>query len=159
MKYCHQCHKLTIGEPVFCNHCGSSFGLKLCGRLHSNSRSAQVCSQCGSRDFSTPQPKVPIILRPFVAVLHVAPRLIGFALFVGALYVALYVVAHDPRFIQGLVCLLFLAIVCALIWKLLPKWLQRILKTSFNVSAFLLKALFRLFFSKNRAGKGVRYRT
>ena len=40
MKYCHQCHKLTLGEPVFCNFCGSSFGLKLCGRLHSNPRSA-----------------------------------------------------------------------------------------------------------------------
>jgi len=159
MKYCHQCHKLTLGEPVFCNYCGSSFSVKLCGRLHSNPRSAQTCSQCGSRDFSTPQPKVPIVFRPFVALLHVAPRLIGFALFIGALYVALYIVAHDPRFIQGLVCLLFLAVVCALIWKLLPKWLQGILKTSFHVIAFLLKAIFRLFFSKNRAGKGARYRT
>jgi RNA polymerase subunit RPABC4/transcription elongation factor Spt4 len=159
MKYCHQCHKLTLGEPVFCNFCGSSYAVKLCGRLHSNPRSAQACSQCGSRDFSTPQPKIPIIFRPFVALLHVAPGIIGFGLFVGALYVSLYVLAHDPRFLQGLLCLAFLGVVCGLIWKLLPKWLQGVLKTSFNVGAFLLGGLFRLFFSKNRQGKGGRYRT
>ncbi len=159
MKYCHRCHKLTPGEPVFCNYCGSSYGVKLCARLHANPRSAQACSQCGSRDFSTPQPKIPMIFRPFVALLHVAPRLISLALFAGAIYVAVYSVAHDPRLVQGLVCLLFLAFVCGLIWKLLPKWLQGCLKATFNLIAFLLKAIFRLFFSKNGAGKGARYRT
>lgn len=158
MKYCNRCHKLTLGEPVFCNYCGSSFGVKLCGRLHSNPRSAQACSHCGSRDFSTPQPKIPIIFRPFVALLHILPKLIGLTLFIGAINVALYFVAHDPRFLQGLVCLLFLAVVCALIWRLLPKWLQGFLKTTFHLIAFLLNAVGRLFFSKNREGKGARYR-
>jgi RNA polymerase subunit RPABC4/transcription elongation factor Spt4 len=158
MKYCNRCHKLTLGEPVFCNYCGSSYGIKLCGRLHSNPRSAQACSQCGSRDFSNPHPKIPIILRPFVALLHILPKLIGSTLFIGAIYVAVYSVVHDPRFIQGLGCLLFLVFVGAVLWKLLPKWLQGFLKTTFQLIAFLLNAVVRLFFSKNREGKRARYR-
>src|SRR6266404_8956046 len=59
MKYCFNCNRLTAGEPLFCNSCGGSFDVKLCSRLHVNPRSAQVCSQCGSHDLSTPQPKVP----------------------------------------------------------------------------------------------------
>ncbi len=159
MKYCHRCHKLTLGEPVFCNFCGSTYSVKLCGRLHPNPRSAQACSQCGSRDFSTPQPKIPIIFRPFLALLHVAPRLIGPSLLAGALYLLFHAISHDPRFLQGLVCLLFLAVAVAFIWKLLPKGLQGFLKTSFHLIAFLLRATIRLFFSKNRPSKGVRNRT
>src|SRR5271169_1531111 len=61
MKYCYQCGRMTDGEPLFCNFCGRSYDVKLCPRLHVNPRFADACSRCGSRDLSTPQPKVPLL--------------------------------------------------------------------------------------------------
>lgn len=58
MKYCYHCGRMTGGEPVFCGSCGRSYDVKRCPRLHANPRYAEVCSQCGSRELSTPQPKV-----------------------------------------------------------------------------------------------------
>ena len=68
MKYCYACGHRTRGEPLFCNFCGRSYDVKLCPKLHVNSRSAEACSQCGSRDLSIPQPRIPI-LWPFLAAL------------------------------------------------------------------------------------------
>jgi hypothetical protein len=59
MKYCYACGHTTGGEPLFCNSCGCSYDVKLCPKLHLNPRFAEACSQCGSRDLSTPQPRVP----------------------------------------------------------------------------------------------------
>jgi hypothetical protein len=59
MKYCFNCNRMTPGEPLFCNSCGRSYDVKLCPRRHSNPRTAEACSQCGSRDLSTPQPRRP----------------------------------------------------------------------------------------------------
>ncbi len=39
MRYCNQCHRITAGEPLFCNFCGRSYDFKLCP--HSASESAQ----------------------------------------------------------------------------------------------------------------------
>lgn len=58
MRYCYHCGRITPGDPLFCNVCGRSFDRKLCPRLHPNPRSAEICSRCGSRELSTPQPKV-----------------------------------------------------------------------------------------------------
>jgi RNA polymerase subunit RPABC4/transcription elongation factor Spt4 len=69
MKYCYNCNRITAGEPLFCNFCGKSYNVKLCPRLHVNPRSAEVCSQCGSRDLSTPQPRVPFWGRILVALI------------------------------------------------------------------------------------------
>lgn len=63
MKYCSACGRVTPGDPLFCNSCGSSYDVKLCPRLHRNSRHAEVCSECGSREFSTPQPRMPFLKR------------------------------------------------------------------------------------------------
>ena len=63
MRYCHQCNRITAGEPLFCNFCGRSYDLKLCPHRHPNPRTAEVCSQCGSRDFSTPQPRVSLLAK------------------------------------------------------------------------------------------------
>src|SRR6266481_2921849 len=60
MKYCYECGRITAGEPLFCNFCGRSYNVKLCPRHHPNPRIAEVCAQCGSRELSTPQPKVSI---------------------------------------------------------------------------------------------------
>ena len=59
MKYCYECGYTTAGEPLFCNSCGRSYDSKLCPKLHMNPRLAEACSHCGSRDLSTPQPRVP----------------------------------------------------------------------------------------------------
>src|SRR4051794_25260525 len=58
MKHCYSCGRISAGDPLFCNSCGKSFDRKLCPRLHPNPRSAEICSRCGSRELSTPQPKV-----------------------------------------------------------------------------------------------------
>ena len=64
MKYCHFCHRLTAGTPLFCEYCGRSYSVKLCPKLHINPRAALVCGQCGSKELSTPAPKLPFYLRP-----------------------------------------------------------------------------------------------
>src|SRR5438128_5766258 len=75
MRYCYQCSRMTLGEPRFCNFCGRTYDLKLCHRLHANPREAQVCSECGSRDLTTPQPKLAFWLRPFLFLLSLIPGL------------------------------------------------------------------------------------
>ena len=76
MKYCHKCHRITAGKPTFCNWCGATYDVKLCPRLHVNPRAAQVCSQCGSHDLSTPQPRIPLALRPAVFLLSLGPGVV-----------------------------------------------------------------------------------
>jgi RNA polymerase subunit RPABC4/transcription elongation factor Spt4 len=76
MRYCHQCHRVTPGEPLFCNFCGRSYDFKLCPHRHPNPRNAEVCNQCGSRELSTPHPRVPLWLAPLVALLSALPGLL-----------------------------------------------------------------------------------
>ena len=64
------------GEPLFCNFCGRSYDLKLCPHRHPNPRNAEVCSQCGSRDLSTPHPRTPLWLAPLTALLTILPGLL-----------------------------------------------------------------------------------
>jgi RNA polymerase subunit RPABC4/transcription elongation factor Spt4 len=54
MRYCCSCHKFTAGKPQYCQFCGRSYGVKLCPRGHKNPRAANVCSECGSEELSTP---------------------------------------------------------------------------------------------------------
>jgi len=76
MRYCHNCHRVTNGEPLYCHFCGSSFDAKLCPARHLNPRWAVVCSQCGSRDLSTPAPRIPLWLAPITFVLTLVPGLV-----------------------------------------------------------------------------------
>jgi RNA polymerase subunit RPABC4/transcription elongation factor Spt4 len=76
MRYCHNCHRITGGEPLYCHLCGSSFDAKLCPSRHLNPRWAVVCSQCGSRDLSTPAPRLPLWLAPGVFFLTLVPGLV-----------------------------------------------------------------------------------
>ena len=76
MRYCNQCHRITPGEPLFCNFCGRSYDSKLCPHRHPNPRSAEICSQCGSRELSTPQPRLSLWLMPLVALLSALPGLL-----------------------------------------------------------------------------------
>src|SRR5215472_12922424 len=73
MKYCFNCNRITPGAPLFCNYCGRSYDVKLCPRRHANPRTAEACSQCGSRDLSTPQPRRPIWVAPLGFLLSFVP--------------------------------------------------------------------------------------
>jgi len=54
MRYCRNCRKFTAGRPAYCQFCASSYGVKLCPRGHKNPRAANACSECGSKELSTP---------------------------------------------------------------------------------------------------------
>jgi len=54
MRYCNNCRKFTAGKPPYCQFCARSYNVKLCPRGHKSPRAATACSQCGSRDLSTP---------------------------------------------------------------------------------------------------------
>jgi hypothetical protein len=76
MRYCHNCHKATTGDPLFCHACGSTYDAKLCPARHINPRWATVCSQCGSRDLSTPAPRVPWWLAPILLLASLLPGVV-----------------------------------------------------------------------------------
>ena len=125
MKFCYACRHTTGGEPLFCNSCGCSFDVKLCPKLHMNPRLAEACSHCGSRDLSTPQPRVP---------LHW--RLLAFlAQFISAIFLALLTLPVLLEFLNGLfsntqihhsqVILILLLAVLWSIWSILPDCFRR----------------------------------
>jgi len=76
MKYCNNCHRLTRGQPSYCEACGYSYDVRLCPRHHENPRSARVCSRCGSNDLSTPHPKLPFWIPILVYVVPLIPGLL-----------------------------------------------------------------------------------
>ena len=108
MRYCYHCERATSGEPLFCNFCGRSYDLKLCPRLHVNPRYATVCSQCGSRELSTPQPKISLGWKVVAFLL----RVLCCAVLV-YLSLSLLVEMLKSSMVQaGLVCLGLLLLLC-----------------------------------------------
>ncbi len=121
MKYCYECGHITGGEPLFCHFCGRTYNVKLCPRRHVNPRFAEVCSQCGSRDLSTPQPKVSLVWRVGALLVRI---LLG-ALLVAA-SVALLVALLSMREVQnGLIAIGLLLVGLWFLWSLLPDWLRK----------------------------------
>lgn len=128
MKFCNKCHRATAGKPTFCNFCGGSYDVRLCPRHHINPRSAVACSQCGNRDLSEPQPKIPLLLRPLFALTGVMPGLVLLALIVGFLWFYIRQLINDPT---GLLPLMCIGLALALLftgWIMLPNFLKRFLK-------------------------------
>jgi hypothetical protein len=133
MKYCFHCNHVTVGEPLFCDHCGRTYDVKLCPRLHMNPRAAEVCSQCGTRDLSTPQPKVPLWAR------LVLPFTVGLVGAFAGLVSLVFILSVFQELIQrqemqtGLVFFGILILVMWWSWAQLPKsirelvyrWLKR----------------------------------
>ena len=128
MKYCYNCSRITLGEPLFCNFCGRSYEVKLCPRLHPNPRAAQICSQCGSRDLSAPQPKIPFWLKPFVGLVSVLPGFVLLAISVVFLTAFIYEMLTDPAMQSRM---MVLGLVLALLWYLymkLPLFIRRVIQ-------------------------------
>jgi len=126
MTYCYNCGRITQGDPLFCNYCGRSYDLKLCPRHHSNPRSAQACSQCGSRELSTPQPKVPFMWKLFAFVVRVGLGVL--LVYVSICFLAAMVRTAEVQ--RGLVALGALLIGLWLVWSRLPEWLQEAIRSA-----------------------------
>ena len=125
MTYCYSCGRATAGKPLFCNHCGRSYDVKLCPRLHENSRGAEVCSQCGSRELSTPQAKIPMTWR----LLAIIARLgLGLLLFYGTLSLVIAFL-RTPALRHLLIIAWVLLIGLWLLYSKLPDWLQELLRS------------------------------
>jgi len=121
MKHCFQCGHVTAGEPLFCNFCGRSYDVKLCPRHHVNPRFADVCSQCGSRELSTPQPKVSFWWKVLGFLLQVlsGTLLVLVSITAGAQLLRSFAV-QNSLIVLGLL----LAVLWA-VWKMLPEWFRK----------------------------------
>jgi RNA polymerase subunit RPABC4/transcription elongation factor Spt4 len=125
MKYCYQCGRLTAGEPLFCGTCGRTYDVKLCPRLHVNPRGAEVCSKCGSRELSTPQPKIPVTLRLLAFVTRIA---LGLLLFYATLCLVIALL-RTPEVQKALVALGTLLGCLWWLWSKLPDWFQEAIRS------------------------------
>lgn len=127
MKYCFNCNRITPGAPLFCNYCGRSYDVKLCPRRHVNPRTAEACSQCGSRDLSIPQPRRPA-WAPLVEFLLWA--LPGGFLTIASVVVLLAVIAAILQHPEKIVVLVLLAVPFGILWSLwseIPSWFRTFL--------------------------------
>lgn len=128
MKYCYHCGRISAGDPLFCNTCGRSFDKKLCPRLHPNPRSAEICSRCGSRELSTPQPKVSFGWRilEFFARMALGAFLMIFGILL--LYEFVADALGSPAVQGGLVVIFLCFIVLAWMWGKLPEFMRTFIR-------------------------------
>ena len=125
MKYCYECGRITAGVPRYCQFCGRTYDVKLCPRSHVNPRGAEVCSKCGSRELSTPQPKVPMSLRLLALLVRLG---LGLLLFYASL--SLVVVLLRTREVQqALVAFGILLSGLWWLWSKLPDWFQEAIRS------------------------------
>lgn len=132
MKLCFSCRRVTPGAPSYCHYCGKTYNVRLCSRGHINPRSANVCSQCGSKELSTPQRKIPFLLKPLLFLLsHLVGiiLLLSLVVFVGFFIDKLFI---DPNGLLPLMCLgVFLGLLF-LIWMTLPGFIRKPIKRVFR---------------------------
>jgi hypothetical protein len=125
MKYCYYCNRMTVGEPLFCNFCGRSYNVKLCPRLHVNPRTAEICSQCGSRDLSTPQPKVPFRVRLLVVAVTMLLGTLILSLTLLFVLIFLREVFTNTNVLNALVGIGIMLALLWWIWLKLPLWMRK----------------------------------
>src|SRR5712692_2457604 len=134
MKYCYECGCTTAGEPIFCNSCGRSYDVKLCPKLHLNPRLAEACSQCGSRDLSTPQPRVPFRWQLLAFVSQLVSGIV-LDLITRPVLINLLQDLHSVskiRHSQTIIILLLISLWS--IWTNLPDWFRRVIYRSIKRS-------------------------
>ena len=137
MRFCNRCRKFTVGEPVFCTFCGSTYDVKLCSRHHPNPRYAEICSQCGSREMSSPHPKIPVLIRPVLWLVVALPRILCILLALGVAVVVIQWLLTDREGQQLLLLLILIAIPPILVWRWLPPFAKKIFRGSFNFASRL----------------------
>jgi hypothetical protein len=112
VRYCFSCRHITGGKPLFCNHCGKSYDVKLCVRLHQNPRRAEACSQCGSRELSTPQRYVPWWRKVFLMTAPISGILLLLLSVAYFIYFALQVFSHPSSLLRPML----LGLLLGLLW-------------------------------------------
>lgn len=136
MKYCYNCDRITAGDPLFCNFCGRSYNVKLCPRRHPNPRTAQACSQCGSRDLSTPQPRVPWWAPVLQFVLSGVPGCLLAVVSILGILLVLRALLTNPDALVALALPFAALVVLWWMWGQIPAWFRkaiyRILKRKRN---------------------------
>lgn len=138
MRYCTNCHRLAAGDPLFCNHCGRTYDYKLCPSRHVNSRSAQVCETCGSRDLSLPHPRLPFWAGPLIWFLSALPGIVLLAVSV------MFLLAFVQALLQNQLVIMPYALATGLLLGVL--WWAYMELPSF------LRALIRRLFRLGRGG-------
>jgi RNA polymerase subunit RPABC4/transcription elongation factor Spt4 len=126
MRYCYECGRVTGGQPRYCQFCGRTYDVKLCPRRHENPRYAEVCSQCGSRELSTPQPKVPVVWKIAQFFVQV---LVGFFV----VYVVLsfiYGMLSSFQTNNALLALILLLVALMVVWSIVPDCFKRLVRRS-----------------------------
>jgi hypothetical protein len=93
-----------------------------------NPRGAEVCSKCGSRELSTPQPRIPMGLRLLGILLRLG---LGLLLFYASLQLVIDLVS-SPQVQRVLVALGMLLAVLWWLWSKLPDWFQDALRSFFK---------------------------
>jgi uncharacterized protein (DUF2236 family) len=132
MKHCLNCGHITAGEPLFCQTCGRTYDHKLCPRLHANPRSAEVCSRCGSRELSVPQPKVPFRWRVLEWFLRVSIGISLLVLGVVLVFELITEILQTPSGQAGAFLFGSLIAVLAWVWAKLPEWLRKFIRKQFS---------------------------
>jgi hypothetical protein len=126
MKFCYQCGRASAGDPLFCTKCGRTYGVRLCPRLHRNSRFAKVCSQCGSRELSQPEPAVSFWWKVLEFLLKV-----GFGALLVYLTLAGVAALLRMREVQsGLIVFGILVGLLWWLWSLIPEWIRKLVGRS-----------------------------
>jgi RNA polymerase subunit RPABC4/transcription elongation factor Spt4 len=134
MRHCNQCHRITSGEPLFCNFCGSSYDVKLCPARHVNPRNADVCSQCGSRDFSTPAPPRSLWIVPLLWLASLLPGAVLVLLSVLVLIGVLNTLLTSQQLQFQLVIAVLMISLLWYCYLKLPKFLRDLVKTIWRKS-------------------------
>ncbi len=98
--------------------------VKLCPRHHQNPRGAEGCSQCGSRELSTPQPKLPMSWRLAALLLQFV---LGILLVYGSLSLLIALI-RTPQFQQFLVATGLLVGGAWWCYSKLLDWLQKLIR-------------------------------
>ncbi len=115
MRYCNSCRKITTGNPAYCNYCGKSYDIKLCGRGHPNIRAADACATCGWRELSVPQPRLSVKIRIFRAAALVVPFVSLLLLSLAYMGVFVWTLFENP---SSLLPLMLLGLPLGLLWLL-----------------------------------------
>lgn len=121
---------------MFCNFCGRSYNLKLCPHRHPNPRTAEICSQCGSRELSMPHPRVSFWLAPLLFLLSAVPGLLLVAVSLLLLFGIVQAVFTNQALLFQF---MLLGLLLAFLW-----WLYM------QLPGFLRRALTRLFRRRER---------
>lgn len=88
MKYCPACQRWNQGQPVRCNYCGRTWGVRLCPRGHANPPDAVFCSQCGRPQLSEtagPEPLAIRVVSLLLRLLKPAAIVLGILVLLGAI--------------------------------------------------------------------------